>query len=71
MILRKFRRDSLPYQGHFRFYGKSSNMVFLQTVLDIRDNYTGIERPKSAEPALPRSNLTARAPPANMDVSTP
>ena len=35
-----------------RYHGKSSNLMFLQTVIDMKQKYTEIERPRSADPMV-------------------
>lgn len=62
-VLRNFRRIPVPHHGHFRWHGKSSNLMFLQTVLDLKDRAAGIERPRSADPVFPPF-LAPRAPPS-------
>ncbi|KAI0719057.1 fungal-specific transcription factor domain-containing protein [Cerioporus squamosus] len=52
-ILENLKRiPIITHPSQARYHGKSSNLMFLQTVMDMKQKYTGIERPRSAEPAL-------------------
>ncbi|TFK84862.1 hypothetical protein K466DRAFT_495789 [Polyporus arcularius HHB13444] len=42
----------LTHPSQARYHGKSSNLMFLQAVMDMKPKYAGLERPRSAEPAL-------------------
>ncbi|RPD54024.1 hypothetical protein L227DRAFT_512443 [Lentinus tigrinus ALCF2SS1-6] len=52
-IIEKLKRvPVLTTPAQARYHGKSSNLMFLQTVIDMKQKYTGIERPRSADPTL-------------------
>ncbi len=42
----------LTHPSQARYHGKSSNLMFLQAVMDMKPKHAGLERPRSAEPAL-------------------
>ena len=46
------RAPFITHPSSTRYHGKSSNIMFLQTIVDMKQKLTGTERPKSTEPAL-------------------
>ncbi|OBZ66208.1 hypothetical protein A0H81_13860 [Grifola frondosa] len=48
-IVQNFRKMK-PHPNSMRFFGKSSSLMFLQTAMDLKHEYTGVELPKSVDP---------------------
>ncbi len=52
-ILESLGRLTIPASpGLIRYHGKSSNLMFVQTVITMKDKYAGIVGAKSADPSL-------------------
>ena len=61
-----------PDDHQYRYHGKSSNLMFLQTVIDAKQKFSnsaGVGRPRSADAAFPLSPPVPHRDPVEIAVS--